>query len=259
MYFGTHAMRYGSRAMSVRRVLQDTDIVLIQRGLYPMGPSAVATPLRQFDGRLVLDLDDAIFQLKPALARRSAPTRWLYGPQQSRAILSRADAIIVSSEELAQQLPDDAVRPVLIPTVPDPAHYQMVQHEQEKDGPIRVGWAGTSGNLVYLDELHDVFRRLGHARLAELEVVSSEPWSGPSSFHRWQLDEEIAVFDRFSIGIMPLPDTPYTRAKAGFKLLQYMAAGLPVVASPVGVNRELVESSGAGLLATSPAEWECAL
>ncbi|HEV2773129.1 MAG TPA: glycosyltransferase, partial [Thermoleophilaceae bacterium] len=58
------------------------------------------------------------------------------------------------------------------------------------------------------------------------------------------------------VGLMPLPDTPYTRAKAGFKLLQYMAAAAPVLASPVGVNTELVERSGAGYLATEPAEWE---
>jgi glycosyltransferase involved in cell wall biosynthesis len=58
---------------------------------------------------------------------------------------------------------------------------------------------------------------------------------------------------------MPLPDTPYTRAKAGFKLLQYMAAGVPVVASPVGVNVELVERSGAGFLADEPGAWDAVL
>jgi glycosyltransferase involved in cell wall biosynthesis len=58
---------------------------------------------------------------------------------------------------------------------------------------------------------------------------------------------------------MPLPDTEYARAKAGFKLLQYMAAGVPVVASPVGINRDLVERSGAGFLADGPEEWEEAL
>ena len=63
----------------------------------------------------------------------------------------------------------------------------------------------------------------------------------------------------FAIGLMPLPDTPYTRAKAGFKLLQYVAAGLPVVASPIGVNAELVRDSGAGLLAEGVDEWEAAL
>jgi glycosyltransferase involved in cell wall biosynthesis len=58
---------------------------------------------------------------------------------------------------------------------------------------------------------------------------------------------------------MPLPDGPYTQAKAGFKLLQYMAAGCAVVASPVGINRRLVEESGAGLLARTPSEWEAAI
>jgi glycosyltransferase involved in cell wall biosynthesis len=67
------------------------------------------------------------------------------------------------------------------------------------------------------------------------------------------------MFARFAVGIMPLPDTTYTRSKAGFKLLQYMAAGVPVVASPVGVNVELIERSGAGLLADTPSAWKAAL
>jgi glycosyltransferase involved in cell wall biosynthesis len=67
------------------------------------------------------------------------------------------------------------------------------------------------------------------------------------------------VFSRFDVGIMPLPDTPYTRSKAGFKLLQSLAAGVGVVASPVGVNRMLVESSGGGMLAQTSEEWELCL
>jgi glycosyltransferase involved in cell wall biosynthesis len=112
---------------------------------------------------------------------------------------------------------------------------------------------------VYLDPLEAMFRRLASEGVATLEVVSSAPWLGPSTFRRWRLSEEIGIFDRFSIGIMPLPDTPYTRAKAGFKLLQYMAAGIPVVASPIGVNSELVRRSEAGFLADGPIEWESAL
>src|SRR5205823_3147003 len=125
--------------------------------------------------------------------------------------------------------------------------------------PVIVGWTGTVGGLRYLDPLRAVFERLARDGQAQLEVVSTYPWDGPARFRRWTLQEEISVFERFAIGIMPLPDTDYTRAKAGFKLLQYMAAGLPVIASPVGINRELVEQSGAGLLARSPAEWEAGL
>jgi glycosyltransferase involved in cell wall biosynthesis len=104
-----------------------------------------------------------------------------------------------------------------------------------------------------------VFGRLRADGDAELEVVSTYPWDGPARFRRWTIEEEVSVFARFDVGIMPLPDTPYTRAKAGFKLLQYMAAGLPVVASPIGINRDLVEQSGGGLLAATSAEWEEAL
>jgi glycosyltransferase involved in cell wall biosynthesis len=128
----------------------------------------------------------------------------------------------------------------------------------DKMTPV-VGWAGTTGGLSYLDPLADVFRRLSDDHVAELEVVSSAPWRGPAQFHRWTLAEETSLFQRFDIGIMPLPSTDYTRAKAGFKLLQYMSAGLPVVASPLGVNRELIDQSGGGVLADSPREWDDAL
>jgi glycosyltransferase involved in cell wall biosynthesis len=122
-----------------------------------------------------------------------------------------------------------------------------------------VGWVGTPGNLGYLDPLSGVFARLRQAGVAELEVVCTRPWSGPARFRRWLLAEEAEVFARYDVGIMPLPDLPFTRAKAGFKLLQSLASAVPVVASPVGVNRFLLEESGGGILASTPDEWERAL
>jgi glycosyltransferase involved in cell wall biosynthesis len=124
---------------------------------------------------------------------------------------------------------------------------------------VVVGWTGTTGGLGFLDSLKPVFARLQATGVARLLVVSSVPWGGPSEFRSWRLADEYSLFDSFSIGIMPLPTSDYTRAKAGFKLLQYMAAGIPVVASPLGVNRALVQESRSGLLAESPAEWEEAL
>ncbi len=177
--------------------------------------------------------------------------------QQALALMQRADAIVVSTQELADALPAGLPAPTILPTVPDPGRHRIVEH---RDGlPVIVGWAGTLGGVRFLDPLTNVFQRLADQRIATLEVVSSHPWSGPSRFRKWTLEEEVAIFERFSIGIMPLPDTEYTRAKAGFKLLQYMASGIPVVCSPVGVNRELVERSGGGLLAEGPDEWESAL
>ena len=252
-FFGRHAVRYVRRGLALERELARYDAALVQRGVYPMGPGWAVGPLERFPGRVVYDLDDAVFELAPVLQDKGRATRWLYGPQQSRRLLVRADAVVASTEVLAEALPGRRADAVL-PTVPDPSIFPRV--EQHADGPLRVGWTGTEGNLPYLDPLAGVFERLDREGIARLEVIAPRPWSGASSFHRWRLEEEPELFARFEVGLMPLPDTPYTRAKAGFKMLQYMAAGAAVVASPVGVNVELIERSGAGYLATEPAEWE---
>lgn len=256
-FFARHGVRYVRRGIELERALRGYDAALVQRGVYPMGPGWAARPLARFDGRLVLDLDDAVFELAPVVAAKGRAGRWLYGPQQARVLLARADAVVASTRALADMLPGRSADAIL-PSVPDPGPFPRVEHRDAL--PLRVGWTGTPGNIRYLDPLAEVFERLERDGVARLEVVSSEPWrGGPSHFHRWRLEEVPAFFARFEVGLMPLPDTPYTRAKAGFKLLQYMAAGSAAVASPVGINTELVERSGGGLLAARPPEWEQAL
>jgi glycosyltransferase involved in cell wall biosynthesis len=256
-YFAQHAVRYLRRHSELKRVLPGYDAAFVQRAAYPLGPSLVVRPIYNFSGRVILDLDDDVFSPHPALAEKGPVARWLYGPQQSLALVHRADSIVVSTEQLAAALPATKGAATILPTVPDPSDYAIAQHGP--DNAI-IGWVGTNGGLGYLDPLADVFRRMATEGLARLEVVSSVPWPlDPTSFRKWSLEGEDEVFARFAVGIMPLPDSPFTRAKAGFKLLQYMAAGVPVVASPVGVNRELIERSGAGYLADAPAEWETAL
>jgi hypothetical protein len=255
-FFARHAVRYGRRRAELARVLPGYDAVLVQRAVYPMGPAWAARPLDDFSGRVVLDLDDAVFLTPPVLEGKGRAARWLYAPQQQRRLLERAEALVVSNEAVADSLPGRSADAIL-PSVPDPSAFEPVEHGDE--GPLRTGWVGTEGNLGYLDPLAEVVGRLAGEGVARLEVVSSVAWHGPATFTPWRRDEVAATFARIEVGLMPLPDTPYTRAKAGFKLLQHMAAGAAVVASPVGVNVELVERSGGGLLAREPAEWEEAL
>ncbi len=256
-YFSEHAARYVHRGLAVRRLIGGYDALLVQRGLYPLGPGAIVQALRGYAGRIVVDVDDALWAPPPSVQSKGALGRWLYGPQQQLSLLRRADEVIVSTEALAEMLPPDTRRPVVLPTVPDPARYTPAPQRDER--PVVVGWAGTVGGLDFLDPLAPVLDRLRREGKIEVEIVCSTPWLPWASFRRWRLEEETAVFGDFAIGIMPLPDHPYACAKAGFKLLQYMAAGLPVVASPVGVNRKLVEDSEAGFLAERPDEWEAAL
>lgn len=256
-FFARHGLRYLRRGAELGRTLQDFDAALVQRGVYPMGPGWATRGLERFAGRVVFDLDDALFELAPVVAAKGRATRWLYGPQQTRRLLRRADAVVVSTRALAEMLPGR--RPdAILPTVPDPTPFPRVHHRTER--PLRVGWTGTAGNIRYLDPLAAVLAALEQEGVISFEVVSSAPWRGGSgSFTPWRLADVPAFFGRFEVGLMPLPDTPYTRAKAGFKLLQYMAAGAASVASPVGVNAELIERSGAGVLALDPEEWDAAL
>ena len=256
-FFAEHSVRYARRGLELARVLRGYDAVFVQRGVYPMGPGWSAAALSRFEGRIVLDLDDAVFHPAPVVEAKGRAGRWLYGPQQARVLLERADAVVVSTRALADMLPGREADAIL-PSVPDPAPFPRVEHRPAL--PLRVGWTGTPGNLRLLDPLAGVLERLEREGVVRLEVVSSEPWHGaPASFTLWRLDDVPDFFARFEVGLMPLSDTPYTRAKAGFKLLQYMAAGSAAIASPVGVNVELMERSGGGVLADQPPEWEDAL
>lgn len=251
-----HTGRYMRRTVQLRRLLAGSDAVMIQRGAYPVGPASVLNCLRGFKGRVVYDLDDAVFLPSPTLAHKGRLVRWAYKDRQSLALLERADVVIASTSELDASLPGRRAD-VILPTIPDVWAYPSAV--QEERGPLRLGWIGSEGNVRYLDPLRDVLSRLADEGVAALEVVTSIAWDGPSTFRRWERSSEVKAVAGFEVGLMPVPDTPYTQAKAGFKLLQYMAAGCAVIASPVGINRRLVEESGAGLLATEPSEWEAAI
>jgi len=246
-------MELGAR---LRGRLDRYDAVLVQRGGYPMGPAWIVRALERFSGRVVLDLDDNVFATSPRLATKSRAARWLYGDHQARYLLGRADVVVVSTAELANSLPGRRAD-IILPTVPDVANYPTVTPRDEL--PIQVGWIGNAGNLIYLDPLREVFERMRREQLAELEVLSPEPWHGPATHRLWRRSDEVSDIARYDVGIMPLPDTTYTRSKAGFKLLMYMGVGSAVIAGPVGVNEELVRRSGAGILADTPEEWDAAL
>lgn len=256
-FFVRQGARYAVRTAQLHQRLPGHDAVLVQRGAFSLGPGTVVRPVERFEGRVVVDLDDAVFHVSAGMASRGTAARWLYGPHQVRRLLDRADAIVVSTQQLADSLPVGTHVDAVLPTVPDPVRYEPKVHA-ETPCPV-VGWVGNAGNLPHLALIDDAVSALRRARTAEVEIVSSEPWRPDVRFRRWTLLQETEDLLRFDIGVMPLFDSPYSRAKSAFKLTQYLAAGLPVVASPVGINVDIVEESGAGYLASSRADWTAAL
>ncbi len=100
---------------------------------------------------------------------------------------------------------------------------------------------------------HVAFSAVGAGAAAEADRFDG------LTFTPWNEAGEIASVQAMDIGIMPLPDEPWARGKSGYKLVQYMACGLPVVASPVGVNAAIVDDRRTGLLATETDQWRTAL
>jgi glycosyltransferase involved in cell wall biosynthesis len=123
-----------------------------------------------------------------------------------------------------------------------------------------IGWSGSRSTLAHLrtalDALEIVHRRYGER--VRFEVVGDRPLEDSpvrTDFVPWTAAGEVGALHRFDIGIMPLPDTPWTRGKCGCKGLQYMGCAIPAVMSPVGVNRDIVTDGHDGLLATTTDEW----
>ena len=208
--------------------------------------------LRSGARRVVFDFDDAI------MFRDSAGRR--FDSWQRRRRLARmlrgADAVIAGNAYLAAWARRVGVDAHVIPTAVDLAPYPTTPPAGA--APV-VGWIGTRSTVMYLHAVTPALARLA-ARHADLrvEVVSDGHFAAPGlplTNAPWSLAGEVEALRRFQVGIMPLPDDPWTRGKCGVKLLQYFAAGLPVVCSPVGANRDIVADGVNGYFAADVDTW----
>jgi len=155
-----------------------------------------------------------------------------------------------------------AQRVEIVPTVVDAEAYRPFP-PRHPDGKLRVGWIGTPQTWEkYGHPRTEFFKDLASRHNIRFLLVGArlQPGrSGPFDYVPWSEASEISAIQQMDIGIMPLQDDPWERGKNGYKLIQYMACGLPVVASPVGVNTEIVQVGKNGLLASSEVEWREAL
>ena len=125
-----------------------------------------------------------------------------------------------------------------------------------------IGWIGSPSTWSYVLPLVPVLQRLSRDQDLDIRIVGAGARGDASTgfdFVDWSEETEVAEIQSMDIGIMPIPDEPWARGKCGFKLIQYMACGLPVVASPVGVNTEIVTHGEEGYLATTEEDWSVSL
>lgn len=243
-------------AARVRTVLRArADVVWLEGEALPYLP-AVLEPLLAARARLVVDYDDAQFHkydLHPRGLVRAA-----LGDKFAR-IVRRAHVVVVGNDYLrqfAQQAGAVDVR--RIPTVVDLARYPAAPPPAH--ARVVVGWIGSPHTEGYLEIVAPILGRLvDEGRIDVCLIGATRPPRGlRAEVVAWSEDSEAAQLASIDIGIMPLPDAPWERGKCGYKIVQYFAAGRPVVASPVGANVELVDAD-VGFLAANEDDWRRAL
>jgi glycosyltransferase involved in cell wall biosynthesis len=210
--------------------------------------------------RIVYDVDDVIWMIPPHSVRSKsrllntlAQLRFSWNVRLSRHV-------IVSNRYLLDKVQTIHDRVTLVPTLLDVAGYPKAVHENRPQ--VTIGWIGGGGNLPYLNLIAPTLRQLSKGKPFVFKIISSRPLTlgGVSQqFVRWEKKSASKALSTLDIGVMPLPDNPYTRGKGGFKLLEYMAAGVPAVASPVGVNSILIQDGETGFLASNQHQWQTAL
>jgi glycosyltransferase involved in cell wall biosynthesis len=247
-------LRYAWRTMDLMQDVSGSgdpeELLFVQRKMYP---PAFASRLSRPGRPLVFDMDDALDIPPPG--RDLGPRSVDRYRRNFEATTNAADLVLVGSRGLASRVPHDRVE--LLPTAIDTERFAP-QRVGPPEGPT-LGWVGHSGNLTYLESLAEPLRELArrHEGLRLVVVADREP-NLPGievEFRRWSLDREVECFSGIGVGLMPLSDTPWARGKCAFKAIQYMALGIPAVASPVGANRELIRSGENGFLAAQAAEW----
>lgn len=209
--------------------------------------------------RTIVDYDDAIFHRYGL--HRWPPVRSLLGLKIDR-IMAAASVVVTGNDYLAERARRAGARRVeTLPTVIDLARYRQKGDVRNGDR-LTIGWIGSRSTIAHLRALEPALRAIVPETNLRIVNVGGAPWSARGLEIQnvpWSEESELAAMLGFDVGVMPLPDEPWTRGKCGYKLIQYMGCALPTIASPVGVNASIVEHGKTGLLASSADEWRSAL
>lgn len=229
------------------------DVIWLEKELFPYLPSALEQLLVRTGIPYVVDYDDAIFHRYDRA--RCPMVRRLLGAKLD-SLLTGSFAVTAGNGYLADYAKQHGARRVeLVPTVVDIERYR---HMPDPDGEeFRIGWIGSPSTASYLSIIHAPLRAFAAERSIRLVTVGAPPLHLPGlpiEQHDWTLESESRLIEGFHLGVMPLLDSPWEQGKCGYKLIQYMACGRAVIASPVGVNPAIV-GGDAGFLAAGDAAW----
>ena len=231
------------------------DLVWVFREACLVGP-AWAEQLAHFRGsRLIYDFDDAIYL--PYVSPSNRYLSYLKFPGKTRSLCRLSKAVFAGNSGLAAYARRYNPNVHVLPSTISLRSYRT-RAESPRMGPPVVGWTGSHSSAPYLDLIANALRRLRARRAFRFLAIGLDRLTIPGvevECRRWTSQAEVRDLWDMDVGVMPLRDDPWSQGKCGMKLLQYMGVGLPAVASPVGVNREIIRAGENGFLPATEDDW----
>jgi glycosyltransferase involved in cell wall biosynthesis len=235
--------------------LKNDDLLYIHRKLFSPLESWY---IRQKANKIIYDFDDALMYRSSGSRNPHSFSRRL----RFAYMMKRADFVVSGNQFLKSEVLRYNPHTEVIPTSIDLSRYNL-KEDFHRDGAVTVGWLGSRSTLKYLKDLASVFEDLFKAfPNTRLKIVCDDFFDLPNMpviKKRWSLEEEVKDLKSFDVGIMPLTHDLWSQGKCGLKILQYYSVGLPVVCSPVGVNRDIVKDRENGFWAQNKEEWKYGL
>ncbi len=240
------------------------DIWWIEKELWPYAPYFLEKCFTRKSPVKIYDYDDAVFHTYDRSP--SAITRTVLGRKIDQ-VMGAADIVFAGNTYIgARAIAAGAAQVELLPSVVDLSRYPLVKRAgpsvQKPDNRPIIGWVGSPSTRIELTSISSTLERIVKRTNCRFVTVGDGGTTLLFDGHEsksWTYEGEVAQLHDFDIGIMPLRDLEFQRGKCGYKLIQYMACSKPVVASPVGVNCQIVKHGINGYLASTEKEWESRL
>lgn len=219
------------------------NLIFIHREAYPFAGYIFEWLFRLSGKKLIYDFDDSIFLKKPVKVKK---------------MLRMSNYVIAGNEFLKNYASQYNENVSVLPTCINAQIYEPRIKTSNEDKVI-IGWIGTLSTAIYLDLLKNVYAALANRyKNIEFRIVGGGYLRNsnlPIIFKEWSLESEVSDLKEFDIGVMPLFDDDWARGKCAFKIIQYMAVGIPTVASKVGMNTEIIENGKDGFLVSNEKGW----
>ncbi len=238
-----------------RRDVREVDLIWVQREAV-LGPTSYFERWWARRKPLVYDFDDSIWLRDVSSANRLFA--WLKRPGKTADIIQVSAIVTVCNVYLEAYVKQFHERVMRIPTVIDTDKYPLFPPSECEE--VVIGWSGSHTTEKYLRTIEPILLTLQkkygpRVRFRFIGIPSYWPAGLRGESLPWRAKTEVTDLSVIDIGLMPLPDDPWTRGKCGLKALQYMALGRPAVVSPVSINCEIIQQGQNGFLASTPEEW----